>query len=341
MWSILRPVLFRLDAEKAHRLTLGQLSRFPRLSATVLGKAPVYPQLKRTMAGLPIASPIGLAAGLDKDGEAISVWPNLGFGFIEVGTVTAHPQKGNPQPRLFRLPQEKALINRMGFNNHGSEHLAQTLRNLHESNRWPTIPVGANIGKSKITPLEEAPWDYKVSTERLQPFVDYFTVNVSSPNTPGLRTLQSADKLKLILEPVMREAKGKPVFVKFAPDMHAADLCEAIDATIDMGCSGIIATNTTNTRPQNTDRLQESGGLSGAPLWSLAQQQIQIVLNHVAQRVPVIGVGGVDSADKAQLLLDMGCAAVQLYTALIYRGPTLIRNMNRKLNQNQERVAQT
>ena len=332
-WKLFRPLLFSMDAEKAHRFVLTQLDRNPKFVQSILStgtKSPA-PHLKTTLAGLELPSPIGLAAGLDKDGEAIPVWPSLGFGFIEVGTVTAHPQQGNPTPRLFRLVKEEGIINRMGFNNKGSEHLAERLRQYKEKGLWPAVPIGANVGKSKITPLEEAGEDYRISISRLQGLVDYFTVNVSSPNTPGLRELQSADNLAKLLDSALPAAKETPVFVKFAPDMNPDDLREAIDIVISKGGAGIIGTNTTNTRPNTTDRLQQKGGLSGLPLWPLAKEQIQLIVQHVDGRVPVIGVGGVNSAAKARELLDLGCTAVQIYSAIIYKGPGLISEINQAL----------
>ena len=335
MWNLLRPLLFKMDAERAHRWTLETLEDMPSLCSNLMKITSHLPTPDQAVnvAGLQFASPIGLAAGLDKDGEALPIWESVGFGFIEVGTVTAHAQKGNPQPRLFRLKDEEGIINRMGFNNKGSDALMRRIVALRELNMWPSIPVGANVGKSKITPLEEAGEDYRVSIERLQGLVDYFTVNVSSPNTPGLRDLQSADNLKRLLDAAMPAAKDTPVFVKFAPDMNAEDLKEAIDAVIDCGVAGIIGTNTTNTRPYGTDTYNETGGLSGDPLWNLAREQIQLILDATDKRVPVIGVGGVNSPERAQTLLNMGCKAVQLYSALIYKGPWLISEMNRSLRQ--------
>ncbi len=335
MWNLIRPLLFKMDAEKAHRWTIDAMVDHPNLISNFLNVTshrPI-PELSVDVAGLKFASPIGLAAGLDKDGEGIPIWESVGFGFMEIGTVTAHPQKGNPQPRLFRLIEEEGIINRMGFNNAGSEALMERIIALRELNMWPSIPVGANVGKSKITPLEQAGEDYRTSIQRLQGLVDYFTVNVSSPNTPGLRDLQSADNLKKLLDVALPAAKGTPVFVKFAPDMNPTDLAEAIDMVIECGASGIIGTNTTNTRPKTTDRYGETGGLSGEPLWTLAREQIQLILDATDNRVPVIGVGGVNSPERAQTLLNMGCKAVQLYSALIYKGPWLISDINRSLRQ--------
>ena len=334
LWKMTRPILFSMDAEKAHHLVLDNLCHSKKWAGAILNLDQKPENLRTTLAGLSIESPIGLAAGLDKDGVAIPVWPKLGFGFIEVGTVTAHPQKGNPKPRLFRLKDEKGLINRMGFNNLGSEALASNIRSLREHGLWPDhshTPIGANIGKSKITPLEEAGEDYRISMERLQGLIDYFTINVSSPNTPGLRDLQSADNLKRLLDIALTAGGDHPVFVKFSPDMNKDDLQAAIQVVIEMGCAGIIATNTTNQRPNNTDRLGQKGGLSGDPLWEISKERIGFVLDVVGERIPVIGVGGVNSVQRAQEYLDMGCQAVQIYSALIYEGPALIHRINNSL----------
>lgn len=332
-WRLLRPLLFSLDAERAHRLVLGGLGALPRLSGALLGAlaGPPAASLACRLGPLALAGPVGLAAGLDKDGEAITVWPSLGFGFVEIGTVTAHPQPGNPRPRLFRLPAERALINRMGFNNEGSEALALRLRRLRESDRWPAVPVGANIGKSKITPLEEAPDDYVTSVRRLRPWVDYLTVNVSSPNTPGLRDLLQVEALSRLLGAVVPEAGDRPVFLKLSPDSAGEDLAAIVEVAAGAGVAGLIATNTTITRPGDTGRTGEAGGLSGAPLWPLARERIREVLALSAGRLPVIGVGGIERAEQAAELLALGCAAVQLYTGLIFHGPGLVRRINRDL----------
>jgi len=332
-WWLTRPLLFLMSAERAHRLILGTLGAYPRAHAVFVrllgGGTRRFEPIK--VGGLTLAGPVGLAAGLDKDGEAIPFWPSLGFGFIEVGTVTAHPQPGNPTPRLFRLKPERALINRMGFNNEGSEALAETLRELRASGRWPNIPVGANIGKSKVTPLDKAHEDYLQSVERLKPYADYFTVNVSSPNTPGLRALQQSDALSSLLSAVVPACGDLPVFVKFSPDLDDESLDDAVKIAIDTGCTGIIATNTTNTRPDNTGRLQETGGLSGAPIWPLSKARIQRILDQADGRIPVIGAGGVRSPEQAQELLNMGCVAVQLYSGMIFEGPGLIHRINDRL----------
>ena len=329
-WSLVRPILFLFDAERAHRLVMGTLAACPHLHARVfriLG-GPANTTGPVQVGPLQFAGPIGLAAGLDKDGEAIPFWPSLGFGFIEVGTVTAHPQEGNPQPRLFRLVDERALINRMGFNNHGSEDLAKRLEELRKTKHWPDIPVGANIGKSKITPNEDANEDYLASVACLKPHVDYFTVNVSSPNTPGLRDLQQADALRSLLGVVVPAAEPLPVFVKFSPDLDDEGLDAAVQAAIDTGCIGIIATNTTRSRPGTTGRTEEAGGMSGAPLWPLSRERIGRILQTANGRIPVIGAGGIRSWEQAADLLEDGCVAVQLYSGLIFSGPGLIHEIN-------------
>ncbi|MDP6935031.1 MAG: quinone-dependent dihydroorotate dehydrogenase, partial [Myxococcota bacterium] len=291
-WTLTRPLLFQLDPERAHRLVLASLARFTGLSQAVLAmEGCVHDSLATQLGPLSLPSPIGLAAGLDKDAEAVETWPSMGFGFIEMGTVTALPQPGNPVPRMFRLVPERGLLNRMGFNNQGSEALAHRLGALRESGDWPSIPVGANIGKSRATPLESAAEDYRTSVLRLHRIVDFLTVNISSPNTPGLRELQQADQLARLLDAVIPTASPCPVFLKLAPELSGEDLGAALDTAIEQGIAGIIATNTTSSRPGTTGRLDEAGGVSGAPLWPLARERIGQVLAHVDGRVPVVGVG--------------------------------------------------
>jgi len=334
-WKLARPALFRMDAEDAHRFTLHKLAGRPRLMRDTLSTLASVPQRSPPppLAGLRIRSPIGLAAGLDKDAEALPVWPALGFGFVEVGTVTPRPQVGNPRPRLFRLPREAALINRMGFNNGGLDAMRARMGAVRDADLWPTVPVGANIGKNKDTPNDRAEDDYTACASALHPLVDYFTVNVSSPNTPGLRALQAPDRLGRLLTAVIDSAGGRPVFLKLAPDLEPAALQEAVHVAIDSGCAGIIAANTTITRPGDTGRLGEGGGLSGAPIWELSRSRIHAALAAADGRVPVVGVGGVDSAERAQQLLDAGCAAVQLYSAMIFHGPGLVGRILRGLRK--------
>jgi dihydroorotate dehydrogenase len=344
LYAAARPLLFSMDAESAHELTFRGLGLARALAPADARPDPI---LARSVGPLRWAGPVGLAAGLDKNGVAIPTWEALGFGAIEVGTVTGQAQPGNPRPRLFRLVEERALINRMGFNNEGAAALAARLRALRESGGWPArsvgaaagapethrqrVPVGANLGKSKVVPNEDAVSDYLASLDALRGLADYFVVNVSSPNTPGLRALQERGPLAALLGAVVPAAGGTPVFLKLAPDLSDEALAEAVDVAVEAGCAGLIATNTTLERPGSTGRLGEAGGLSGAPLAPLARTKIGVVLRAAAGRVPVIGVGGVSTADDVLALLKMGCAAVQLYTAFIYGGPLLVARIHAEL----------
>jgi len=340
-YRLLKPLLFRMDAETAHNRLLGSLALAPDLMAMAAswGAGPPPSMLAREVAGLRFAGPVGLAAGLDKDGLAIPVWEALGFGFVEVGTVTAHAQAGNPRPRLFRLVQDRALVNRMGFNNRGSAALAERLGRLKGAGRWPGVPLGVNVGKSKITPAKEAVADYVTSIERLVGLADYFTVNVSSPNTPGLRDLQERSALERLLPAALRAAEGTPLFLKLSPDLSEPALGDAVRLAASLGVSGVIATNTTIARPLAAEAgefglnrdPEQPGGLSGRPLWPLARQAIATALAAADGRIPVIGVGGVSTSAQARELLDAGCAAVQLYTGLIFEGPGLPSRLHREL----------
>jgi len=327
LYRLARPLLFRMDAESAHELVFSGLPLVPLLA----GHRRPDPKLRVTIAGLEWGGPIGLAAGLDKHGVALGAWESLGFGAIEIGTVTARAQPGNPRPRLFRLVPEAGLINRMGFNNAGAVAMGARLARLRDAGRWPSVPVGVNLGKSKVTPNEEAVGDYLDSVGSLRGKADYFVVNVSSPNTPGLRELQDKEPLTRLLGSVVPAAQRTPVFLKLAPDLEDDALEEAVGVALDAGCAGIIATNTTITRPGDTSRLDQSGGLSGAPLRPLAKQKIATVLRAVGARAPVIGVGGVGTADDVREYLAMGCSAVQLYSALVFQGPGLVARLHREL----------
>ena len=329
IWPWVRPVMFRLDAERAHTLTLRGLRR-AGWALKPLCPGPPAAGLEVQLGPLRLPGPVGLAAGLDKDGMAIDFWPHLGFGWIEIGTVTAHPQPGNPRPRLFRYPAQRAIINRMGFNNAGSAALAQRIRALKDADAWPAIPVGANVGKSKITPLDEAPADYATSVRRLAGLVDWFTVNVSSPNTEGLRDLQQASMLEVLLPEVLEAAAGTPVLLKLAPDLTDDAIWRAVPLARDLGVTAIVATNTTNGRDGLVPDPGQTGGLSGRPLWPLARDRIGVVL-AAAEGLPVVGVGGIEGADQVRELLDAGCSAVQLYTALVFEGPGLPARIHRDL----------
>jgi dihydroorotate dehydrogenase len=330
-WAVAKPLLFRMDAERAHRLVLENLAHAPGVLRRTLGALSEQPapELACSIAGIPVRSPVGLAAGLDKDGEAIWAWEQLGFGFAELGTVTPKPQAGNPTPRLFRFPAERALLNRMGFNNGGAGQLAERLKKA--KNEGIRIPLGANIGKNKDTPNESAESDYAACIRTLRGPADWFTVNVSSPNTPGLRALQEARRLHAILEVAVQEAQGTPVFLKLAPDLEPEALHEAVDVAIAAGCRAIVATNTTLTRPGRFAEIQEAGGLSGDPLWDLANRKVAAVVAAASGRIEVIGVGGIRSAAQVDHHLRTGCAAVQIYSAFIFEGPSLAIHLNRGL----------
>lgn len=332
-WPLARAALFALDAEVAHHLTLRVLGAAPGAWGALVGPLARCAPAPVDVAGIRFAGPVGLAAGLDKDGVAIPFWPALGFGSVEVGTVTAHAQPGNDKPRLHRLVRDRALINRMGFNNQGSAALASRLRDLRERGSWPSVPVGVNLGKSKITPLDEATADYVTSVTRLRALPDWFTVNVSSPNTPGLRSLQSREALTELLPAVLEAAAPTPVFLKLAPDLEPEALAEAVELAIGLGVHGLIATNTTLTRDRVSAGAADGleGGLSGRPLWPLARERIGQVVAAAGGRVPVIGVGGIERVEQVQELLAMGCRAVQVYTAFVYEGPGLPSRLHRGL----------
>ncbi|MEN0065044.1 MAG: quinone-dependent dihydroorotate dehydrogenase [Myxococcota bacterium] len=327
LWPWVRPLVFALDAEPAHEWTMRLIEAVGRYAGPVVDE-PSPPGLEVRLGPLTLPNPVGLAAGLDKNGVGVEFWPTLGFGFVEVGTVTAHAQPGNPRPRLFRLPESRALVNRLGFNNRGSEAMAERLRALRHTGRWPRVPIGANVGKSKITPNEEAPRDYALSVRRLAGLVDWFTINVSSPNTVGLRSLQAADALARIVEAVLVEASGAPVFVKLAPDLTNEAIADAVGIAREGGITAIVATNTTIQRP-GVDTT-ETGGLSGRPLWPLAKDRIGAVI-EAADGLPVIGVGGIETATQISELIDLGCTAIQLYTSFIYEGPGLPRRLTTAL----------
>lgn len=327
-----RPYLFRLgygDPEAAHDWTLRRLaaaSRRPAVLALLRRRYAVA--APRTVFGVEFANPVGLAAGMDKDGVALPAWPALGFGFVEVGTVTWHPQPGNERPRLFRLPASDALINRMGFNNRGARELASRL----ETVGGLPVPVGISLGKSRVTALADAVDDYAASYRALRRHGDYFAVNVSSPNTPGLRQLQDRGLLDALLEALVGE---KPVLVKIAPDLTDQAVAEVLQVCTDRGAAGVIATNTTVTRdglaPADQPVAQEAGGLSGRPLAARAREVVAFVRRHTGGALPVIGAGGLMHPDDAARMRDAGADLVQLYTGFVYHGPALVRASARRL----------
>ena len=322
---LVRPLLFSLDAEAAHHLTIALLRTASHVDVALRALEIFQPRPKpRVLFGVRFPNPIGLAAGLDKNGVAIPAWAALGFGFIEIGTVTAKSQAGNPKPRIFRFPERQALVNRLGFNNEGADAIAKRLRRLRESGRWPTVPVGINIGKSKATPVGEAADDYLYSFRLLSEFADYIALNVSSPNTPGLRELQEPAALSQLLRAIRDENRKnpKPVLVKIAPDLSSNELDELIATCEENEIGGIIATNTTLDHSSIPSARDQEGGLSGAPL----REKSTAVVRTIAARstIPVVASGGIFDAQSARAKFDAGAQLLQLYTGYIYRGPRLL-----------------
>lgn len=337
---ILKPWLFRKDAEEAHEIALRWLARASGnerllgLLRTMVGRAD-SPATAREVFGVRFPNPIGLAAGMDKNGVALRAWEALGFGFVEAGTLTAHAQPGNDKPRLFRQPAERSLINRMGFNNEGAEAAARRFTQLRADGLWPAFPVGINIGKSKVTPLAEAESDYLESFKRLHPFADYLVVNVSSPNTPGLRELQDKDALARILAALQAANKAhlrpRPILVKIAPDLTEWQMGDVAQLSVDRGLAGIVATNTTTdfSKLPEAIRARMQGGLSGAPLRERATAAVKFLAQRI--KLPIIAVGGVETSDHVKEKFDAGAALVQVYTGFVYGGPTMARDLVRAL----------
>lgn len=337
----LRALLFLFPAETAHHLgmaALALLSRFPRLCQWLRSRALGSPSvdLSVEVAGLRFEHPIALAAGLDKDAVGMEGLFALGFSAVEVGTLTPRPQPGNPKPRLFRLPSERALINRMGFNNHGAAQAAQRLARR----TWTPGPLGINLGKNKDTPIERAADDYVAAVEQLALQGDYFVVNASSPNTPGLRALQEPEQLAALLRAVKAKlqalAPGRPLFLKIAPDLSLTAVDDVVDVAVACGIDGLIATNTTLSRPVTHPLAAEAGGLSGVPVRPLATEVIRRAAARAQGRLPIIGVGGIFSAEDVYEKLQAGAALVQIYTGLIYEGPGMVARLVRDLSRRLE-----
>lgn len=352
--QVVRPLLFsglRLDPEWLHKSAVASLVWLARpvpenpTAAAWTRQRQDWLQhqltvqdarLKQQLWGLTFDNPLGLAAGFDKDGKAARAWPLFGFGFTELGTVTCHAQPGNPKPRLFRLIDDQAVLNRMGFNNAGAAAMATYLQTLWPEGRSP-IPIGINLGKSKVTPLEEAAEDYLTSFKHLQPWGDYFVVNVSSPNTPGLRSLQAADQLGPILAALQQaNREQKPLLVKIAPDLEWDAIAEVIDLAQQHRLAGIIATNTTIRRDGLKTRIlpktgkpieEEAGGISGAPLRQRATDVIRFIWKETQGQLPIIGVGGIFTAEDAWEKLMAGASLLQTYTGWIYEGPWMTRRV--------------
>ena len=331
LYTLLRPLLFKLDPESAHRVTFSGIELIRKFGLLKTVSIPCQP---RNVMGLNFPNPVGLAAGLDKNGEYLDALAALGFGFIEIGTVTPRPQPGNPAPRIFRIPEARALINRLGFNNHGVDQLVENVKR----SAYGGI-LGINIGKNFDTPLEKAVDDYLTGLQKVYRYASYVTVNISSPNTQNLRQLQAADALDELLGRLKSEQAGLaqrhgkyvPMAVKIAPDLDEMQIQAIAALLMKHRIDGVIATNTTITRTgiEHLPQAQESGGLSGAPLTQRATTVVRQLHCLLQGAVPIIGVGGIMSADDAHGKLTAGASLIQLYTGLIYRGPDLVKEIAR------------
>jgi dihydroorotate dehydrogenase len=336
-YPLIRPLLFRLDAEAAHHASLRALRLAERAGLLGIGRSAAEPANPVECMGLTFPNRVGLAAGLDKEGNTIDALGKLGFGFIEVGTITPRPQAGNPKPRLFRLVAHEAIINRMGFNNPGIE---AGIANVASSQAFRGV-VGLNIGKNKDTPNREAAGDYLACLRAAFPVADYIAVNLSSPNTPGLRDLQSAEASARLLEILKREQerlaaehrKHVPLLFKVAPDLDDVHIRELSEVFLNGGLDGLIATNTTLDRAAvaGHPRSGEAGGLSGRPVFARSTEVLRAFANHLDNRIPIIGVGGISSLEDAKEKLAAGASLIQIYTSFIYRGPSLVRELARSL----------
>ncbi|MFK7951471.1 MAG: quinone-dependent dihydroorotate dehydrogenase [Ekhidna sp.] len=338
MYQLIKPILFLFNPEKAHKITTGLLHILLKIP---FGKPLVsslfnfqHASLEQSLFGLTFKNPVGLAAGFDKNAELIDDFTHLGFGFIEIGTLTPKGQSGNPKPRLFRLTQDNALINRMGFNNEGVDDALVRLKK-----RKSDIIVGGNIGKNKITPNESALDDYLICFEKLFDHVDYFVVNVSSPNTPGLRELQEKEPLKKLLKTLQEKnnekANPKSILLKIAPDLSEEQLNDIIEITNELSLDGLIVSNTTIDRSgltSNIKMIEEigAGGLSGQPVYDKSNVVLRYIRKH-NKSVPIIAVGGIMSAEDAKAKIEAGANLIQIYTGLVYKGPSLIKEINKAL----------
>ena len=331
---LIRPILFCFDPEKVHYFTfslirfLSKIPGFPSLFRLLYDVND--PRLETEVFGLKFKNPVGLAAGMDKDASLYNELSNLGFGFIEIGTLTPKGQEGNPKKRLFRLKSDSAIINRMGFNNGGVEEAVLRLK------KNKGVLIGGNIGKNKLTPNEEATSDYEICFDTLFDYVDYFVVNVSSPNTPNLRALQDKEPLTQLLQTLQNKnlarPKQKPILLKIAPDLTDEQLLDIIDIVKETKIAGVIATNTTLSREGlQSENKKEMGGLSGKPLKNRSTEVIRFLSQKSKKAFPIIGVGGIHSADDAIEKLEAGACLVQLYTGFIYEGPALIKAINKKI----------
>ena len=340
--TLLRPLLFLKDPETTHEKTLSLLSSLGFLETTLERLFAVDNQrLEVKLGPLTFPNPVGLAGGFDKNAKAIRIWPGFGFGFIEIGAITAHPQSGNPKPRLFRLPKDQALINRLGFNNEGAEAISLKLALLQKNGECPKIPMGINIGRGKHVETNDAVTDYLSTFEALYPYANYFTVNVSSPNTPNLRELQEKVHLAQLLEAIQKKnhdlaarqrTHEKPVMVKISPDMEFNQLDEIIEVLQANKIAAIIATNATAfLRETLVTRIDQPGGLSGKPLRAKTLPLIRYIHTTTQGKLPIIGSGGIFTSGDAYETIRAGATAVQIYTGFIYEGPSVVKKINRGL----------
>ena len=334
-YPLFRRLAFTLDPETAHRLSIAALKL---LQAGQAKPALTHPLLTQDLWGIRFPNPVGLAAGYDKNAELPLVWSRLGFGFAELGTLTAHAQPGNPRPRIFRLPRHGALINRLGFNNAGADAAAARLAPLLSTPR--PVPLGFNLGKSRTSQIEAAADDYCRSCAAVFPFADYLVVNVSSPNTPELRILQEPDRLARLLDALLTRIRGlaraantapTPLLIKIAPDLTDSQITEIARLARDVGVAGLIATNTTVERPGLESASHEAGGLSGRPLAARATEVVRLAYRASEGKLPIIGVGGIFSAEDAYERIRAGASLIQIYTGMVYEGPFLARRIVRGL----------
>jgi dihydroorotate dehydrogenase len=332
--KLIRPILFNFDPEKVHHFTFGLIKFLNKIPGTQSIFKNIYqvnhPKLETEVFGLKFKNPVGLAAGFDKDAKLFQELSNFGFGFIEIGTLTPKPQEGNPKTRLFRLKEDQAIINRMGFNNGGVDEAVIRLQ------KNQGVLIGGNIGKNKITPNEQAVDDYIYCFNALYDVVDYFVVNVSSPNTPGLRELQDKEPLTFLLQTLQNlnqnKPKLKPILLKIAPDLSNDQLLDIIEIVKTSQIAGVIATNTTIERPNLlSENKNETGGLSGKPLMDRSTEVIRFLSLHSQNAFPIIGVGGIHSVQDAMDKLEAGASLIQLYTGFIYEGPKLIKDINQAI----------
>ena len=339
---VFRPILFLKDAEQTHEQTLSVLSRLSFLEGLLENFYVVRDtRLEVDVGPLKFSNPVGLAAGFDKNGKAVRIWPGFGFGFAEIGAVTAHAQPGNPKPRLSRLPQDYALINRLGFNNDGAEAIGRKLQRMHECGELPKIPLGINIGRSKIVDNKDAAEDYLFTFQRLFTLGDFFTLNVSSPNTPNLRDLQGKAHLEDLLGAIQakneelaraQKVSPKPIFLKVAPDMDFAQLDQIIEVVTAQNLTGIAATNATAfMRETLVTPSNEPGGLSGKPLRAKATSFIKHIYKSTQGKLVIIGVGGIFTAEDAYEKITAGASAVQILTGFVYEGPGAVKRINQGL----------